>query len=80
LDDIGYCENIQWSSTGVLHYTCGLIDTNNDVTTGGDSGAPWFDDTPGRAVGIHTAGTSSRSIFTNIGRVSSNLDATVRQN
>jgi len=77
--DIGVCRDVGWPD-GTVHYTCALVRTTNNITQTGDSGGPWFDDIPGRAVGIHTAGTSSVSYFTNINRVSLNLNATVRTN
>lgn len=38
---------------------CGLVSTTNDIMEPGDSGAPWFDDIPGRAVGIAKGGDPS---------------------
>lgn len=78
---IGVCRNMLWPN-GTTHHTCHLVKTTNHITQGGDSGGPWFDDTPGRAVGIHVGRDPSTgdSIFTNINRASINLNATVRTN
>jgi hypothetical protein len=55
---------------------CGIDVTNTDVSTGGDSGGPWFYGTTAR--GSHSGGAEAvASYFTRIGRVANNLGATV---
>ena len=57
---------------------CGLDVTDDDVSSGGDSGGPWFFGNTAR--GGHTGASSSASYFTRISRVQQDLDAAVLQN
>ncbi|MEO3929898.1 S1 family peptidase [Micromonosporaceae bacterium B7E4] len=61
------------------HRYCGLDVTDDDVSTGGDSGGPWFFGNTARG-GHSGASDGVASYFTRIGRVRVHLDATVLQN
>lgn len=79
--DINVCRLVQWPNLS-YHDECGLALTTHYVSEPGDSGGPWYTQAFQNASGIHTAGSASAdsSAFTNISRVSINLDATVRTN
>ncbi|WP_158853340.1 S1 family peptidase [Saccharothrix deserti] len=61
------------------HRYCGLDVTDDDVSSGGDSGGPWFLGATARG-GHSGASDGLASYFTRIGRVRNDLDATVLQN
>lgn len=54
---------------------CGLAQTNTSITTNGDSGGPWFIGRTAR--GITTGADANSSVFTQISRVRTNLNARV---
>lgn len=61
---------------------CGLYRTTEYISGGGDSGGPWY--SPNAARGIHLGAREINnvpvaSVFTGIGRVSNNLNATILQ-
>ncbi|MDW5327882.1 hypothetical protein [Plantactinospora sp. KLBMP9567] len=60
------------------HRYCGLDVTREDVSTGGDSGGPWFLGNTARG-GHSGASEGVASYFTRISRVRARLDATVPQ-
>lgn len=60
------------------HTWCGQDESDSYVIAGGDSGGPWF--TGNTANGISASGGyPNTDTFTRIGRASTNLHATVRQ-
>ncbi|MCE7081737.1 S1 family peptidase [Streptomyces sp. ST2-7A] len=58
---------------------CGLASTENYVSTGGDSGGPWFFDYEAKGIhsGVYTTGGKQRSLYTPQTRIAENLGGSV---